>query len=134
MGPSEHCVFPSVSEAVSFQRAWNASQPLHRPLPPSLAERRRAVLDHCGNGAAVLKEAARILAPGGILALTDNNPQSAVIQKLPPALFTLMKSTEPHSDEYYTLDVEHTLRAAGFTHVHTESSDPRHRTVLGTRS
>jgi len=83
---------------------------------------------------AVLKEAARILAPGGILALTDNNPQSAVIQKLPPALFTLMKSTEPHSDEYYTLDVEHTLRDAGFTHVHTESSDPRHRTVLGTRS
>jgi hypothetical protein len=53
---------------------------------------------------------------------------------LPPALFTLVKSTEPHSDEYYTRDVEHTLRAAGFTHVHTESSDPRHRTVLGTRS
>ena len=90
------------------------------------------MLDHCGNGAAVLKEAARILAPGGILALTGNNPQSAVI--LPPALFTLVKSTEPHSDEYYTRDVEHTLRAAGFTHVHTESSDPRHRTVLGTRS
>ena len=31
-------------------------------------------------GAAVLREGARILSPGGVLALTDNNPQSAVIQ------------------------------------------------------
>jgi ubiquinone/menaquinone biosynthesis C-methylase UbiE len=48
--------------------------------------------------AAVLAEAYRVLKPGGVFALTDNNPRSEVIQKLPPALFTLMKSTEPHSD------------------------------------
>jgi len=79
----------------------------------------------------VVQEAARVLKPGGVLAITDNNPKSPVIQGLPPALFTLMKSTEPHSDEYYTTDIEKVMRSAGFTDVHTEASDPRHRTVLG---
>lgn len=32
--------------------------------------------------------------------------RSKVIQNLPPVIFTLMKSTEPHSDVYYTFDVE----------------------------
>uniref|UniRef100_A0A7S0WJH7 Methyltransferase type 11 domain-containing protein n=1 Tax=Pyramimonas obovata TaxID=1411642 RepID=A0A7S0WJH7_9CHLO len=82
----------------------------------------------------IIAEAARVLKPGGVFVMTDNNPQSSVIQNLPPALATLMKSTEPHSDEYYTLDVEQALRDAGFTDVHSEASDPRHRTVLGTRS
>jgi len=36
----------------------------------------------------------------GHLAIIDNNPQSPVIQNLPPVLFTLMKSTEPWSDDY----------------------------------
>lgn len=47
-----------------------------------------------GTGCAdVVQEAARVLKPGGVLAITDNNPKSPVIQGLPPALFTLMKST-----------------------------------------
>jgi len=54
--------------------------------------------------AAVLAEAHRVLRPGGVFAMVDNNPRSEVIQNLPPALFTLMKSTEPHSDQYYTHD------------------------------
>ena len=78
-----------------------------------------------------MKEAARILKPGGTFVMTDNNPKSAVIQNLPPALFTLMKSTEPHSNEYYQVDIEGMLRECGFEHVHTEQTDPRHRTVLG---
>lgn len=82
---------------------------------------------------AVVKEAARILRPGGVLVLCDNNPKSPVIQNLPPVLFTLMKSTEPYSDEYYLLDFEALLAEHGFGDVHTEPSDPRHRTVLGTR-
>jgi ubiquinone/menaquinone biosynthesis C-methylase UbiE len=82
---------------------------------------------------ALMTEAARILKPGGTFVMTDNNPKSAVIQNLPPALFTLMKSTEPHSNEYYTIDIEGMLRECGFEHVHTEDTDPRHRTVLGTR-
>jgi hypothetical protein len=43
-----------------------------------------------------------------------------------------MKSTEPHSNEYYAVDIESALRESGFEHVHTVDTDPRHRTVLGT--
>jgi SAM-dependent methyltransferase len=42
-----------------------------------------------------MQEALRVLRPGGVFALTDNDPRSAVLQKLPPVLFTLMKATEP---------------------------------------
>ncbi|MCX7595477.1 MAG: class I SAM-dependent methyltransferase, partial [Fischerella sp.] len=49
----------------------------------------------------IFAEAWRLLRPGGYIALVDNNPRSPVIQNLPPVLFTLMKSTEPWSDDYY---------------------------------
>ncbi|MGC1219890.1 MAG: class I SAM-dependent methyltransferase [Phormidesmis sp.] len=80
---------------------------------------------------AIFKEAYRLLRAGGALAIVDNNPQSPVIQKLPPVLFTLMKSTEPWSDDYYTFDVETALENTGFEPVVTVASDPRHRTVMG---
>jgi len=81
----------------------------------------------------LMKEAHRILKPGGTFVMTDNNPASPVIQKLPPALFTLMKSTEPHSNEYYTIDVQQMLKDAGFEHVCQEQTDPRHRTVCASK-
>lgn len=81
---------------------------------------------------ALFREAKRLLRPGGTVSFTDNDPMSKVIQELPPAVFTLMKSTEPWSDEYYRLDMEAALREAGFRHVATVLTDPRHRTVTAT--
>ncbi len=79
----------------------------------------------------IFQEVLRILKPGGVLGIVDNNPASPVIQGLPPVLFTLMKSTEPWSDDYYTFDVEAALKKAGFDYQTTVASDPRHRTIIG---
>jgi ubiquinone/menaquinone biosynthesis C-methylase UbiE len=79
---------------------------------------------------AILEEGLRLLRPGGHVAILDNNPQSAVIQNLPPVLFTLMKSTEPWSDDYYTFDLETAIATTGFDLIATVASDPRHRTII----
>ncbi|KAJ7541969.1 hypothetical protein O6H91_10G083500 [Diphasiastrum complanatum] len=81
---------------------------------------------------ALLQEAYRLLRPGGTIALTDNSPKSKVIQDLPPVLFTLMKSTEPWMDEYYSLDLEQMMHDIGLKNVTSILTDPRHRTVTGT--
>ncbi|RLN41416.1 uncharacterized protein C2845_PM01G44910 [Panicum miliaceum] len=73
----------------------------------------------------LVKEAFRVLRPGGTIALTDNS-------ELSPVLFTLMKSTEPFLDEYYMLDLEETMRQVGFVNVCSILTDPRHRTVTAT--
>ncbi|KAK8445213.1 hypothetical protein SEVIR_9G287200v4 [Setaria viridis] len=109
----------------------------------------------------LVKEAFRVLRPGGTIALTDNSPKSKVlqvsfitifpphlllfylhyrmtdniamqIQELSPVLFTLMKSTEPFLDEYYMLDLEETMRQVGFINVCSILTDARHRTVTAT--
>ncbi|MDJ0728602.1 MAG: class I SAM-dependent methyltransferase [Crocosphaera sp.] len=82
---------------------------------------------------AIFKEVLRILRPGGVLGIVDNNPGSKVIQNLPPILFTLMKSTEPHSDDYYTFNVEQSLQDLGFDYQTTVPSDHRHRTIVATK-
>jgi SAM-dependent methyltransferase len=82
----------------------------------------------------IAEEAMRLLRPGGALAIVDNNPKSPVIQSLPPVLFTLMKSTEPWTDEYYPLDVEALLTSVGFDVSPTIASDPRHRAIVARKS
>jgi hypothetical protein len=44
-----------------------------------------------------------------------------------------MKSTEPFSDEYFSLDMEAMLEETGFEAVETVATDPRHRTILATK-
>jgi len=74
------------------------------------------------------------LAPGGVLVLLDSDPASPVLRALPPAVFALMKSTEPHADGYYPFDVEAALTAAGFVDVQTVATSGRHRTVTAVKA
>lgn len=78
----------------------------------------------------ILIEARRLLRPGGYLTLMDMNPQSEIYGKMPPYILTLLKSTEPYLDEYFALDIEKALVAAGFQTPTIICNSPRHRTVI----
>lgn len=80
----------------------------------------------------ILREARRVLRPGGTLAIMDMNPQSEVYAKMPPYILTLLKSTEPYLDQYFDLDLEGAIAAAGFTPPRVICNSPRHRTVIAT--
>ncbi len=79
---------------------------------------------------AILREAHRLLVPGGHFALMDMNPQSPVYAKMPPYILTLLKSTEPYLDQYFALDLAAELAAAGFDRITMDANSPRHRTVV----
>ncbi|PSN11739.1 SAM-dependent methyltransferase [filamentous cyanobacterium CCT1] len=79
---------------------------------------------------AIVHEARRLLRPGGHLAIMDMNPRSPAIQNLPPFVFTLLKSTEPYLDDYFTLDLEAAFAAAGFEPPTITFNSPRHRTLI----
>ena len=78
----------------------------------------------------IFAEARRILRPGGHLAIMDMNPKSEIYKKMPTYVFTLLKSTEPYLDEYFSLDIEQALIGAGFQTPTITSNSPRHRTVI----
>ncbi|MDM7937070.1 MAG: class I SAM-dependent methyltransferase [Cyanobium sp. CZS 48M] len=83
---------------------------------------------------AVLREAARLLRPRGVLALVDQDPEAAVIRAMPPALATLLKATEPYLEDYFRLDLPAALAEAGFTAIRRVASDHRHRVLVVTRA
>ncbi len=78
----------------------------------------------------ILAEARRLLRPGGYFAMMDMNPRSQAYRKMPPYVFTLLKSTEPYLDEYFTLDVESALVEAGFHKPTITIISPRHRAIV----
>lgn len=78
----------------------------------------------------IFREAKRLLRPGGYLAIMDMNPNSEIYAKMPPYILTLLKSTEPYLDEYFTLDIEQVLIEAGFNPPSITANSPRHRTVI----
>jgi ubiquinone/menaquinone biosynthesis C-methylase UbiE len=79
---------------------------------------------------AIFQEARRLLRPGGHLAIMDMNPQSEIFAQMPAYILTLLKSTEPYLDEYFTLDIEGAIEGAGFTRPTITCNSPRHRTVI----
>ena len=78
----------------------------------------------------IFTEARRVLRPNGHLAIKCMNPQCEAYQKMPRYVFTLLKSTEPYLDEYFTLDIKQTLIDTGFQAPTITPSSPRHRTVV----
>ncbi|MDY6937586.1 MAG: class I SAM-dependent methyltransferase [Cyanobacteriota bacterium] len=79
---------------------------------------------------ALLQEARRLLRPTGHLAIMAMNPQSEVVAKMPPYVLTLLKSTEPWLDEYFSLDLVAAIAKAGFNEPTINFNSPRHRTVI----
>jgi ubiquinone/menaquinone biosynthesis C-methylase UbiE len=78
----------------------------------------------------IFTEARRLLRPGGHLAIMDMNPKAEAFKMMPTYVFTLLKSTEPYLDEYFSLDVEQALIESGFTAPVISSNSPRHRTII----
>ena len=79
---------------------------------------------------AIITEARRLLRSGGYLTIMDMNPRSPVFEKMPSYVLTLLKSTEPYLDQYFTLDLERVLIEAGLTDVEILINSPRHRTII----
>ncbi|MBE9118151.1 class I SAM-dependent methyltransferase [Lusitaniella coriacea LEGE 07157] len=78
----------------------------------------------------ILTEARRLLRPGGYLAIMDMNPRSEVFLKMPPYILTLLKSTEPYLDRYFSLDFSRAIADAGFETPTIAYNSPRHRTII----
>ncbi len=78
----------------------------------------------------IFQEAKRLLKPGGHIAIMDMNPQSEIYSQMAPYILTLLKSTEPYLDRYFTLDISQALVDAGFENPTITPNTPRHRTVI----
>ena len=78
----------------------------------------------------IFQEAHRLLKPGGHIAIMDMNPASEIYSQMPPYILTLLKSTEPYLDQYFSLDIDLALQTTGFESIKLIANSPRHRTVI----
>lgn len=83
----------------------------------------------------ILREAFRILKPGGVVVLGEMDPGSAAFGRIlsSPFAFAAFRSSEPHLLEYITLDVPSAAQEAGFVGVRTAAHSPRHFTAVGVK-
>jgi ubiquinone/menaquinone biosynthesis C-methylase UbiE len=78
----------------------------------------------------IFQEARRLLRPGGYIAIMDMNPAAEIYGQMPPYILTLLKSTEPYLDQYFSLEIDRTLQTAGFQAPAITANSPRHRTIV----
>jgi ubiquinone/menaquinone biosynthesis C-methylase UbiE len=78
----------------------------------------------------IFQEARRLLKPGGHISIMDMNPASEIYGQMPPYILTLLKSTEPYLDQYFSLEIDRTLQTAGFKAPSIIANSPRHRTIV----
>lgn len=78
----------------------------------------------------ILREARRLVRPGGCFAVMDMDPACQAYQTMPAAVMTLLQATEPFMDQYFAMDLEAELRQVGFDAVTSSPCSPRHRLVL----
>ncbi|MEM9090489.1 MAG: class I SAM-dependent methyltransferase [Cyanobacteria bacterium P01_F01_bin.53] len=82
----------------------------------------------------IMAEAHRLLRPGGHFAIMDMNPQCERFAKMPPYVLTLLKSTEPYLDQYFSLDMVEAFQQAGFDSPKMVLNSPRHHTIVGRKT
>jgi len=78
----------------------------------------------------VLQEIYRLLPAGGCFSMTDSNPQADFYRTLPAYVMTILKSTEPYLDEYFSLDFPQALKDTGFQQIEAIAHSQRYRTIL----
>ncbi|MGK7906180.1 MAG: class I SAM-dependent methyltransferase [Synechococcus sp.] len=78
----------------------------------------------------IFAEARRLLRPSGHLSIMDMNPQADAYRKMPPYVLTLLKSTEPFLDDYFSFDIASAIAEAGFEIPSQVDNSPRHRTLV----
>eukprot|EP01039_Chlorochromonas_danica_P006485 gene6485-7150_t len=81
-----------------------------------------------------LQEAYRILQPKGVFVMMDMNPHSDAAKNMDPVGFTVLKATEPFTDQYFTLDFARAMKKVGFVDVEEVATDARHRVLIGRKA
>ena len=120
--PSKALLPRDRSEGSAFRLLRGTAEKL--PCGPASADLvlLKEVLDHCYDPAAVLKEAARVLRPGGLVLLTLTNDHAWYKLLLPARTARIKAGQDDHLFFFHPGWVRDLLRDAGFTGLDGEDS------------